>query len=332
MAWTASEKVRLAAIEPGSEKKLWEVARPTPWTGTGCSRARTGSCFSEGVSSSKSESFFVFDPADGKLRWKHQQKPSDVLRFFQAACWFSPKRRMRSMRWTGAAARRSGGWAIGPVRAGRRSTVNLNYSSTPVDSVAEAHNGGSTTRAVSSSSTTARCAPGNAGEQTRVGGRVPARQPAIRCIAFGDKLYLVANDNGYQVREYDLAKLGEPRVVLTNTDDSPEITAAPARCGENRICMLESTASDAKSIHVVAVDTKEGKPYGGRRLMPVALSSWATAWWRRRAARRWVRWCSTVTESRCSARTPRRPIRCGSTHRASCCSRGTLVRSTRTRP
>ena len=42
-----------------------------------------------------------------------------------------------------------------------------------------------------------------------------------------------------------------------------------------------------------------------------------------RSARRWVRWCSTVTESRCSARTPRRPIRCGSTHGASCCSRRT---------
>ena len=41
-------------------------------------------------------------------------------------------------------------------------------------------------------------------------------------LAFGDKLYLVANDNGYQVREYDLAKLGEPRVVLTNTDDSQD--------------------------------------------------------------------------------------------------------------
>ena len=141
-------------------------------------------------------------------------------------------------------------------------------------------------------------------------------------IAFGDKLYLVANDNGYQVREYDLAKLGEPRVVLTNTDDSRKITAAPARCAREPHLHARVHRLRRKSIHVVAVDTKEGKPYGAsRRPMPVALSSWATAWWRRRAARRWVRWCSTVTESRCSARTPRRPIRCGSTHRASCCSR-----------
>jgi hypothetical protein len=78
-------------------------------------------------------------------------------------------------------------------------------------------------------------------------------------LAFGDKLYLVASDNGYQVREYDLAKLGEPRVLLTNTDDKRQVRGSLARCGENRICLLESAGSDAKTTQVVAVDTKEGK-------------------------------------------------------------------------
>jgi hypothetical protein len=61
------------------------------------------------------------------------------------------------------------------------------------------------------------------------------------------------------VREYDLAKLGEPRVVLTNTDDQRKIIARPARCGESRICMLEMTGSDAKSTQVVA-----GRRQGGQ--------------------------------------------------------------------
>ena len=94
--------------------------RPTPWTGTGCSRARTGSCSSRSASLVEERELLRLRSADGKLRWKHQQKPSDVLRFFQAGVLVqSEAARSRSMRWTGAAARRSGGWAIGPVRAGR---------------------------------------------------------------------------------------------------------------------------------------------------------------------------------------------------------------------
>ena len=120
-------KVRLAAIEPGSEKKLWEVGAPAEavdWDGMFAGPDGIV-LYSEGVSSSKSESFFVFDPADGKLRWKHQQKPSDVLRFFQAGVLVqSEAARTRSMRWTGAAAR----WRLGdrPGSSGStRSTVTL---------------------------------------------------------------------------------------------------------------------------------------------------------------------------------------------------------------
>jgi hypothetical protein len=72
--------------------------------------------------------------------------------------------------------------------------------------------------------------------------------------AFGNRLYTLVRD---QLREYDLATLGEPRVPYTQTVAGRRFVGVPQRCGEDRICLLEQSGSDAKSTEVVAVNVKD---------------------------------------------------------------------------
>nr|BFE67412.1 hypothetical protein GCM10020092_007130 [Actinoplanes digitatis] len=59
--------------------------------------------------------------------------------------------------------------------------------------------------------------------------------------------------DSHRLVAYDLAKLDEPRVLYTAPNANTRFDHLTA-CGADRICVVETTASDAKTAQVVAVD------------------------------------------------------------------------------
>ena len=93
-------------------------------------------------------------------------------------------------------------------------------------------------------------------------GRVLRRRPNVADVgdpvaAYGDRLYVTAEDSGYRLLAYDLGSLAEPSVLYTAPDDRRRPKSLVA-CGEHRACLLEVPAGDADGTEVVAAT--EGKP------------------------------------------------------------------------
>ncbi|RZU50557.1 putative pyrroloquinoline-quinone binding quinoprotein [Krasilnikovia cinnamomea] len=93
---------------------------------------------------------------------------------------------------------------------------------------------------------------------------VPPRQsvadPDDPVVAHDGTLVVAESDNARRIVAYDLAKLGEPRVLYTAPDDNTRFEHLTP-CGTDRVCAVQTTSSDAKTAQVVAVDVAEG----GRR-------------------------------------------------------------------
>ena len=87
-----------------------------------------------------------------------------------------------------------------------------------------------------------------------------------------DGRFVVTTDAG--VFSYDLDSNAQPTQIYTPADDQHDVTVL-APCGENRVCLLETTSFDAKTTELVAVDAEKGgelwrKPAAGmERVVPV---------------------------------------------------------------
>jgi hypothetical protein len=87
----------------------------------------------------------------------------------------------------------------------------------------------------------------------------------------GDRLFVAGTAGGYQLFSYDLANLSATPRVLYTAADSQRSLAAWSRCGEDRMCLLESGSDPAE---VVAVDVgAAGERWrqdagGAERLLP----------------------------------------------------------------
>ncbi|WP_422754968.1 Hsp70 family protein [Micromonospora sp. WMMD708] len=90
-------------------------------------------------------------------------------------------------------------------------------------------------------------------------------------VAYGDRLYVVAEDRGYKLLGYDLGSFAEP-TVLYSAGEQRRVTALVA-CGEHRACLLEVPEGDADRTEVVAATEGKGarrwRAPGGQGLVPV---------------------------------------------------------------
>ncbi|GAA0815086.1 Hsp70 family protein [Spirilliplanes yamanashiensis] len=93
-------------------------------------------------------------------------------------------------------------------------------------------------------------------------------------LAHNGRLIIGANDDGYRLSSYDLATMGEPVSVYTQTGrgwDAEKLTP----CGPDRVCLIEKDGYDQDTAAVVAVDLKKpGRVWdapaaGADRLVPV---------------------------------------------------------------
>ena len=87
-----------------------------------------------------------------------------------------------------------------------------------------------------------------------------------------DGRFVVATDAG--VFSYDLDSDAQPARIYSPADDQHDVTGI-APCGEDRVCLLETTSFDATTTELVAVDAEKGgavwhKPAAGmERVVPV---------------------------------------------------------------
>ncbi|MFD6683994.1 Hsp70 family protein [Micromonospora parva] len=75
-------------------------------------------------------------------------------------------------------------------------------------------------------------------------------------VAHGDRLYVAANEGGYQLLAYDLGSDAKP-VVLHRAGDDAYRPKELVACGERRACLVQLPNGDAKRTEVVAAT--EGK-------------------------------------------------------------------------
>ncbi|MEU8373869.1 Hsp70 family protein [Micromonospora sp. NPDC048894] len=92
-----------------------------------------------------------------------------------------------------------------------------------------------------------------------------------RMVAYGDRFYVVEEDQGYKLLGYDLGSFAEP-TVLYSAGQQRRVTGLVA-CGEHRACLLEVPEGDAERTEVVAATEGKGSRRwatpGGADLVPV---------------------------------------------------------------
>ncbi|SCF41402.1 hypothetical protein GA0070216_114139 [Micromonospora matsumotoense] len=92
-----------------------------------------------------------------------------------------------------------------------------------------------------------------------------------RMVAYADRFYVVAEDQGYKLLGYDLGSFAEP-TVLYSAGQQRRVTGLVA-CGEHRACLLEVPEGDADRTEVVAATEGKGSRRwatpGGADLVPV---------------------------------------------------------------
>ncbi|MFG1914574.1 Hsp70 family protein [Micromonospora sp. NPDC048898] len=75
-------------------------------------------------------------------------------------------------------------------------------------------------------------------------------------VAHEDRLYVVANEGGYQLLAYDLGSAAEPVVLYRSGNDEQRAKALVA-CGERRACLLQVPNNDVQRTEVVAATEGE---------------------------------------------------------------------------
>jgi molecular chaperone HscA len=89
--------------------------------------------------------------------------------------------------------------------------------------------------------------------------RAGVADPNDSVIAHNGRLVVIeSGSNTKRVVAYDLEKLGaQPKVLYTAPDTGTAFEGLTA-CGKDRVCLVETAASDAKTAKVVAIDAAEG--------------------------------------------------------------------------
>jgi len=88
--------------------------------------------------------------------------------------------------------------------------------------------------------------------EVSAGPRQSVAEPDAQVIAHNGRLFVAETGDAHRIVAYDLAKLDEPRVLYT----APSATrlSLMTSCGADRVCVVETTGSDADSTQVVAID------------------------------------------------------------------------------
>nr|WP_305787536.1 Hsp70 family protein [Actinoplanes lichenis] len=106
------------------------------------------------------------------------------------------------------------------------------------------------------------------------GPRQSVADPDDALLAHDGRLVVAESGSGSRVAAYDLAELGEPRILYTPPDPNTRLEKLTP-CGADRVCGVQKTGYDAATARVVALDTADGgvlwtrQVAGAESLLPV---------------------------------------------------------------
>lgn len=81
--------------------------------------------------------------------------------------------------------------------------------------------------------------------------------PDDQVIVYNGQLIVAAKDDSYRLSRYDLKSMGEPVNLYTSPAKERDLDLL-AMCGEQRLCLLDTSGSDGNTTEVVAVDMEKG--------------------------------------------------------------------------
>jgi outer membrane protein assembly factor BamB len=263
VSWQDDRGLRVAAIDLATRRKLWEVAAPsgpTRWEGIAAT-ARAVLVFAGESSDSTARPVYALSPDDGRQLWQVAGHGGDRRYLFDAMLVIDSRydTAVRAYDWATGDQK----WHVDARAGSSGQLTTVAYAapgeSDPADSAPSTFWGypfpswkASDARLVLLDServlTVVDLATGKRRERPNV---ASYDEPVY---ALGDRLYALVKG---QLWEYDLGKLGEPRVLYTLTADNKRFVGAPERCGDGLICLLERSGSDAKSTELVAVDVED---------------------------------------------------------------------------
>jgi actin-like ATPase involved in cell morphogenesis len=275
LAWTRDKAVDIAAINVADKKQLWQKQAPggaevweSLYAGPDGVVLYPGS-----ISSSQPEPMFVFDPGNGSLKWQRDLASDERVLLYEAAIVLQSddEKAVRGLDWRTGNERwvlanraddKNNRFATRNVKVGAADDVSV---PSQVDGQVRVTPGDDARMLQFDDEQGMRVVDVASGKQRTLTGVEVERDTPI--VAAGEKAYLIVDSNGYQVREYDLAKLGKPRIVYTEANSSRKVTTPPVLCGEHRLCFIEHDGSDLKTTQVVAVDTEDAK-FAWRKAAP----------------------------------------------------------------
>jgi molecular chaperone HscA len=287
-AWQLGTKLKVAAIDLPTRRKLWEVDAPgdaADYLALVASERGGVVVVPQATDTRAARPIYVLDPVTGAVKWQRVGGPDDRYAVYESVLVIVSNvpgdRKIRALKWEDGTTK----WEFATPDGVESTTYVVDepdafttpgqYNGTPYQrSEKNARviqiDDKRTLRVIDVASGTRR-------EKTNVAYKTDAMK------AVGNRLYVVSRADALQIREYDLTTLAEPDIVYTNTGTDRQVVAGPYPCGVSRnICFLERQGVTDEKTDLVAASLAERKEVWRQPqrnadfLMPVGTAVLAT--------------------------------------------------------
>jgi outer membrane protein assembly factor BamB len=209
------------------------------------------------ASSSEPRRMFAHDPETGTLRWQIDVRGDDELFFLEGTIgWVDSGARVLHGLDAGTGGEQ---WSESFPDDGETRVIQATDTAElarPTNLLGEPVPGPSDPRLVMvNADRSVRVIDGSTGDTVTEGTNIA--HPDDQLLAYGDHLFVAADEVGYQLLGYQLDQLtSTPRIFYTA--DTERYAGAIAACGTGRVCLLEAEQYDSATTEAMAVDATDG--------------------------------------------------------------------------
>ena len=256
VAWVNDKALKIAAIDLTNGKPAWgarQVAIADQWTRIWVVPGAV-IAFGETYGTGGHHVMYVLDPANGAERWHRDIESSDELIYFPGELVLASDTDNRTVGLD---------WAHGDqkwvIQNGSSYVHVLRDASSDDLAVPTGFSGaagpaGKGDHPLLQITSDRKLTVYNADTGGSLRSRPSVGDPSGGYLAYDGKLYVVSDATPYQVQVFDLASLGEPRVLYTAPDPKRRpVKGALAPCGD-ALCRLDNAGFDDKTTEVVSID------------------------------------------------------------------------------
>jgi Hsp70 protein/putative pyrroloquinoline-quinone binding quinoprotein len=264
----------VVAADTGDGKRLWAstAAGVAPRWANMVALPTGVAIFTDTDSTSGTRRMVVLNAKDGKLRWERVLDDDDEV-FFVGSIAVLADRTGHRLLGLKLDDRGQTAWTLPDLKTDSGTAPAIVPATTPDDVSGPAGvqgrvlagEPGDDTRIVQLGSDHSARVIDAADGKVLVKPRQSVAAPNDEVIAHNGRLIVRESADAHRIVSYDLAKLGEPKVLYTAADTNRQLTKL-VPCGDDRACFIETAGYDAKSAHVVSVDVAKGGHWS--RLVP----------------------------------------------------------------